>query len=548
MTIDELKKPGSFEVIAFLVIRSYISNINTMIKYSNRYVEQINNKKIDPIAGDIPNVHLHTIDLGKLIELAFPHFEKSSLDKKTSENLKKDARCFISFVEQIQEKKRTFPDVITSSDIVGSISKRLERNSVNIEKAKGFSICGAINCIKGIEEYQKEKLEQWINRDIESEIYLSLLEFSPKDICKIVPSLTEKEVTSFLKAFSLSKKESFSKYPIIDLGENRFLSFDLNWDINKRNQITRTSPPNTLWSALFHTPDAWFNTNEIAMREEETIEQFEKKAKEQFEKKEKDLKDEVSYKRGRALEDIAKDLLERIFLKNNVYSTVVEKLDKYAVEKEIDILCRHDDILLIVECKAKPITNISKEGDKQKKEKDLRDSIEKAAKQLKTRHTLLRDLIEKNKNGEYIRLFEIESKSNSCKTRPLKEELEILKMINQKCAPDQISKKTGASKQEIDQTKKNWGTREISLPLQINPSKIFLMVVFYTPDNQILYTLEPELVGSEEKTIEAKNLLISLINSIIPTNIFALQHYSSLFSSNPSGFLEFLTGDTKKKC
>ncbi|WP_288790394.1 hypothetical protein [uncultured Elizabethkingia sp.] len=97
----------------------------------------------------------------------------------------------------------------------------------------------------------------------------------------------------------------------------------------------------------------------------------------------KDYEKKALNNRGKVAEKIVFDLLNEKFENNNVYKNILVKKNKEITITDLDILLQKEDKLVIFQVKSKKLTQLSKEGDIAKYDKDFNQAISQAYDQAK---------------------------------------------------------------------------------------------------------------------------------------------------------------------
>lgn len=181
--------------------------------------------------------------------------------------------------------------------------------------------------------------------------------FSPPDIFTInVASLIRinPQYTQIIKEFSFPIEQPI-KVDINDIGDYNPISSKPIIRLDDNHIFIPNLP--LLATALYETPYYWIGED-----------------KDYYEHYGKD-------NRGKAAEEITRDLLARVFSKERTYKNVEIRKNSKAVIAEIDVLVIYDNIAIIVQVKSKRLTEKSKQGDETSIQTDFMQAVKKAYEQ-----------------------------------------------------------------------------------------------------------------------------------------------------------------------
>lgn len=181
--------------------------------------------------------------------------------------------------------------------------------------------------------------------------------FSPPDIFTInVASLIRinPQYTQIIKEFSFLIEQPI-KVDINDIGDYNPISSKPIIRLDDDHIFIPYLP--LLATALYETPYYWISED-----------------KNYYEHYGKD-------NRGKAAEEIARDLLARVFSKERTYKNVEIRKNSKAVIAEIDVLVIYDNIAIIAQVKSKRLTEKSKQGNETSIQTDFLQAVKKAYEQ-----------------------------------------------------------------------------------------------------------------------------------------------------------------------
>lgn len=357
-TLENLcREPGFLEVISFLCWR------DTFIH------QESENMKIGDILKCFDFSRLSRTELSTLVGLLC---KNGITDKKLSvielqgyvekiDSLMQDLHHAIMFENLNLEEILTNPDIFKSGSFFreaifyagDGAYKHQYRDLAKIRYAKddhwmkenkGFVIDDVVRVFTTIDQLHINKANTInLNKQSFSQIFHftldELVNYSELDLntVKNVISAFSSPAQEGMEGFnSIDDFNHRNAYPIINLGDNNFISFQSY----------------SIWESLYESPFFWFDTDDV-------------------------YKKIASDNRGAFTEDFTAERLASVFGQNNVYKNINIYKGKKIVG-EIDVLVIFGKYALVIQAKSKKLTIAARKGNSQKLEDDFKKAVHNA--------------------------------------------------------------------------------------------------------------------------------------------------------------------------